>query len=121
MATLTILPVPRHPHPEPGAARRLPPQPPTLSTIEKVPYHRIDDPEKLRRLMEAILMVTADIELSELLEHFISEACSLVQARYGALGVLNPARTALDQFLTVGLTDEEERRIGPRPTGRGGA
>ena len=55
-------------------------------------------------------MVSADIELPELLGHFIAEACSLVEARYGALGVLNPARTALDQFLTVGLTDEEERR-----------
>jgi signal transduction histidine kinase len=90
-----------------------------LSTIPNVPYHRIDDPEKLRRLMAAILMVTGDIELPELLEHFIAEACALVEARYGALGVLNPTRTALDQFLTVGLTDEEERQIGARPTGRG--
>jgi signal transduction histidine kinase len=90
-----------------------------LSTIGKVPYHRIDDPEKLRRLMAAVFMVTGDIELPELLRHFIAEACELVEARYGALGVLNPARTALDQFLTVGLTDEEEQRIGPRPTGRG--
>jgi signal transduction histidine kinase len=90
-----------------------------VSTIEKVPYRRIDDPEKLRRLMAAMLMITADIELTELLEHFITEACSLVEARYGALGVLNPARTALDQFLTVGLSDHEEREIGPRPTGRG--
>jgi signal transduction histidine kinase len=84
-----------------------------------VPYRRIDDPEKLRRLMAAILMVTADIELTELLKHFIAEARSLLDARYGALGVLNQGRTALDQFLTVGLTDEEERQIGPRPTGRG--
>jgi signal transduction histidine kinase len=90
-----------------------------VSTIPNVPYHRIDDPEKLRRLMTAVLMVSADIELAELLKHFVGEACSLVEARYGALGVLNPARTALDQFLTVGLTDEEEREIGPRPTGRG--
>jgi signal transduction histidine kinase len=90
-----------------------------VSTLAAVPYRRIDDPEKLRRLMAAVLMVTADIELPELLKHFIAEACAVVEARYGALGVLNPARTALDQFLTVGLTDEEERRIGPRPTGRG--
>jgi signal transduction histidine kinase len=90
-----------------------------VSTLAVVPYHRIDNPEKLRRLMAAILMVSADIELTELLRHFIAEACSLVEARYGALGVLNAARTTLDQFLTVGLTDEEEQRIGPRPTGRG--
>jgi signal transduction histidine kinase len=90
-----------------------------VSTLAEVPYHRIDDPEKLRRLMAAVLMVSADIELPELLRHFIAEACSLVEARYGALGVLNPARTALDQFLTVGLSEEEERQIGARPTGRG--
>ena len=87
----------------------------TVSTLAAVPYHRIDNPEKLRRLMAAILMVSADIELTELLRHFIAEACSLVEARYGALGVLNAARTTLDQFLTVGLTDEEEQRIGPAP------
>jgi signal transduction histidine kinase len=90
-----------------------------MSTLSEVPYHRINDAEKLRRLMAAMLMVAAEIELPVLLKHFIEEACSLVDARYGALGVLNPARTALDQFLTVGLSDEDEQRIGARPTGRG--
>lgn len=84
-----------------------------------MPYRRIDDPAKLRRLMDAILMLEADVELSVLLRHLVEEACSLVDARYGALGVLNEARTGLEQFLTVGLGEEEEKRIGPRPTGRG--
>jgi signal transduction histidine kinase len=84
-----------------------------------MPYRRIDDPEKLRRLMDAVLMIEADVELTVVLRHLVEEACLLVDARYGALGVLNEARTALEQFLTVGLTDEEERQIGPRPTGRG--
>ncbi len=64
-------------------------------------------------------MIEADIELAVLLRHLVEEACSLVDARYGALGVLNEARTGLDQFLTVGLGEEEEKRIGLRPTGRG--
>src|SRR5665213_228705 len=34
----------------------------------------------------------------------------------GSLGV---GRSALSEFITVGLTQEEEERIGPRPTGRG--
>jgi signal transduction histidine kinase len=84
-----------------------------------VPYRRIDDPAKLRRLMDAILMIEADVELPVLLRHLVEEACSLVDARYGALGVLNAARTGLEQFLTVGLSEKEEQRIGPRPTGRG--
>ena len=79
----------------------------------------MDDPEKLRRLMAAVLMITADVELSDLLRDLVREARSLVGARYAALGVLNSTRTALEQFLTAGLTEEEEARIGARPTGRG--
>ncbi|HEY1761633.1 MAG TPA: GAF domain-containing sensor histidine kinase [Acidimicrobiales bacterium] len=84
-----------------------------------MPYRNIEDSAKLRRLLDAVLMIEADVELEVLLRHFVEEACSLVDARYGALGVLNESRTGLDQFLTVGLTDHEEALIGPRPTGRG--
>jgi len=69
--------------------------------------------------MDAVLMIEADIELPLLLRHIVEEACSLVDARYGALGVLNEARSSLEQFLTVGLSDAEEQVIGSRPTGRG--
>ena len=64
-------------------------------------------------------MITADVELQDLLRHIVDEARSLVDAHYAALGVLNPARTGLEQFVTVGLTDAEEKAIGPRPIGRG--
>ena len=69
--------------------------------------------------MAAVLVITSDVELPELLRALITEACSLVGARYGALGVLNEQRTSLEQFLTVGLGDGAERAIGTRPTGRG--
>ncbi len=69
--------------------------------------------------MDAVLMIEADVELPVLLRHLVEEACSLVDARYGALGVLNESRTGLEEFLTVGLSEDEERRIGLRPTGRG--
>jgi signal transduction histidine kinase len=69
--------------------------------------------------MAAVLMITADVELPDLLHHIVEEARSLVDARYGALGVLNPSRTGLEQFLTVGLTEDAVRAIGPRPIGRG--
>ena len=85
----------------------------------RVPYKRVEDPVKLRRLMDAVLMIEADIELPILLRHIVEEACSLVDARYGALGVLNEARSSLEQFLTVGLSDEDEKAIGARPAGRG--
>ncbi|HEY1444979.1 MAG TPA: GAF domain-containing sensor histidine kinase [Acidimicrobiales bacterium] len=84
-----------------------------------MPYTRVEDPKKLQRLMAAVLMITADVELQDLLQHIVEEARSLVNARYGALGVLNPSRTGLEQFVTVGLSEDETQAIGPRPIGRG--
>jgi signal transduction histidine kinase len=84
-----------------------------------VPYRSIQDPAKLRRVLEATLLLQGDLELPVLLRHVIEEACSMTGARYGALGVLNDEGTELVEFITVGLTREEEERIGPRPTGRG--
>ena len=43
----------------------------------------------------------------------------MTNARYGAIGVLNEDRSALAEFITVGLTPEEEQQIGALPTGRG--
>jgi signal transduction histidine kinase len=84
-----------------------------------VPYHSIEDPAKLRRVLEATLLLEADLELPTLLRHIVEEACSMTNARYGALGVLNSDGTALSEFITVGLDPELEERIGARPTGRG--
>jgi signal transduction histidine kinase len=84
-----------------------------------MPYHNVEDPAKLLRLIDAVLMIEAAVELPVLLRHLIEEACSLVDARYGALGVLNEARTGLEPFITVGLSDTQEEAIGGRPTGRG--
>ncbi len=84
-----------------------------------MPYTRVNDSEKLQRLLGAILTITHDAELTQLLRTSITEARSLVGARYAALGVLDEAHTALEQFLTVGLEDEQELAIGTRPTGRG--
>ncbi|MGA3147503.1 MAG: GAF domain-containing sensor histidine kinase [Acidimicrobiales bacterium] len=84
-----------------------------------MPYHSIEDPAKLRRVLEATLLLEADLDLPSLLRHIVEEACSMTNARYGALGVLNNEGTALSEFITVGLDPDQEERIGSRPTGRG--
>lgn len=84
-----------------------------------MPYRKVRDVDKLQRLLGAVLMIESDVDLADLLAHLVEEACSLVGARYGALGVLNESRTALAQFLTYGLSDAQEAAIGERPTGRG--
>jgi len=87
--------------------------------ILAVPFRSIDDPVKLRRLLESVLLLEADLSLPVLLRHFVEEACSMVGARYGALGVLNEDHTSLAQFITVGIDEQAKLAIGSLPTGRG--
>lgn len=84
-----------------------------------MPYRSIEDPAHLRRVLEATLLLEADLDLPTLLHHLIDEARSMTNARYGALGVLNEDGSTLSDFLTVGLDPEEIERIGALPTGRG--
>ena len=79
----------------------------------------VADSTKLRRVLETTRLVEDELDLQFLLRHVVAEACSMTGARYGALGVLNPDRDALADFVAVGLTAEEEEHIGARPIGRG--
>ena len=81
--------------------------------------HSVEDASKLRRIIEAMLLIGADLDLPDLLRHVIEEARSITGAHYGAIGVLNSERTALAEFITVGLAPEDEVRIGDRPKGLG--
>ena len=83
------------------------------------PLDRIDDPERLRRLVQAILALDAELHLPVVLRRVVEEACDLVDARYGALGVLTEDGKGLEQFITVGVGVADELAIGPRPTGKG--
>ena len=84
-----------------------------------MPFQAIEDPTKLRRVLEAVLLIEQDLELPALLRHVVEEACSMTGARYGALGVLNDNRSALAEFVTVGLDAEQVATIGLLPTGKG--
>ncbi|MGD0881448.1 MAG: GAF domain-containing sensor histidine kinase [Acidimicrobiales bacterium] len=84
-----------------------------------MPLRSIDDSSKLRRVIEAMLLIGADLDLPDLLRHVIEEARSMTGARYGAIGVLNEERTALAEFITIGLDPESEHLIGNRPKGLG--
>jgi two-component system, NarL family, sensor histidine kinase DevS len=87
--------------------------------VGRVPYRSIEDPSILRRLLEATLLIESNLELPEVLRHVVEEARAMTGARFGALGVLDEDKQHLAEFITVGLSAEEERAIGPRPTGRG--
>ena len=55
------------------------------------------------------MAIGADLDLGATLRRIIEAATALVDARYGALGVLNQERNALSEFITVGI-DERDRR-----------
>ncbi len=76
-------------------------------------------PAQLRALLDAILSLSADLSLAETLRRIVTAAARLTQARYAALGVPNEAGTYLAEFITTGLTQAAETRIGHRPRGHG--
>lgn len=82
-------------------------------------FRRVNDPERLKALIEAILLLEVEMELPQLLRHIVGTAVRLSGASYGALGVLDDEGKALAQFVTVGLDADAERAIGDRPTGAG--
>jgi len=79
----------------------------------------VEDPSRLRRVLQATRLVDGPFVLGDLLRHIVTEACSMTGARYGALGVLDETGGGIADFITVGLTPEEEVRIGPLPEGKG--
>ncbi|MEU9077005.1 GAF domain-containing sensor histidine kinase [Kitasatospora sp. NPDC004745] len=75
--------------------------------------------DRVHSLLEAVLSVGRELELTQVLRRIVEAAAVLVDARYAALGVIGPDGETLSQFLTVGMSDEQIQRIGPYPTGRG--
>src|SRR5512139_2693954 len=74
--------------------------------------------ERLFALHRASLELVKDVSLETLLERIVSTACEQARARYAALGVLDE-EGRLKQFITVGMTDDEVKRIAHPPVGRG--
>jgi signal transduction histidine kinase len=71
-----------------------------------------------RTLLDAVLAVGSELDLQVVLRRIVEAAMELVDAEYGALGVVGDWG-GLSQFLTVGIDEEGRSRIGPLPHGRG--
>jgi signal transduction histidine kinase len=76
-------------------------------------------PRSLRRLLDAVMAIGTGLDLPAMLQRIVEAATHLADARYGALGVLDPSRTMLSEFITVGLDDDTRARIGELPKGHG--
>ncbi len=73
---------------------------------------------RLRALLQATQAVVEPIELRIVLERIVRAAVDLVDAEYGALGVIAP-EGGLEGFIHVGMNPEEVAAIGRLPEGRG--
>ncbi|MFI2297892.1 GAF domain-containing protein [Actinacidiphila glaucinigra] len=74
--------------------------------------------DRVHSLLEAVLSVGRELDLPHVLRRIVEAAVVLVDAEYGALGVIGDD-AKLAQFLTVGVSDEEAEAIGPLPSGHG--
>lgn len=77
------------------------------------------DERQLQQLLDAIVSVGSELDLPSMLRRIVQATAELVDARYVALGVLDPERTSLTEFITVGIDDDTIAAIGPFPQGEG--
>jgi signal transduction histidine kinase len=74
--------------------------------------------DRVHGLLEAVLAVGSSLELEAVLRRIVEAAVALVDARYGALGVIG-ADGQLAEFIPVGLDEADIARIDHWPEGRG--
>jgi signal transduction histidine kinase len=80
---------------------------------------RIEDRDRLQQLVDAVLAIGSDLSLPTVLHRIVEVGVSLVDAQYGALGVLDAERIGLSEFVHVGVTPEQVAEIGDLPSGHG--
>lgn len=73
---------------------------------------------RLQKLLEAVLAIGSDLDLEAVLRRIVEAAVTLVDARYGALGVIDEDRR-ITGFLQVGMDEETITGIGHFPEGKG--
>jgi signal transduction histidine kinase len=78
--------------------------------------------EEKRKQLQAVntagLALTSELDREEVLQRVADQARLVANAQYAALGVFDD-EGVVETFTTSGISDEERRRIGPLPRGRG--
>ncbi|HEX5497443.1 MAG TPA: GAF domain-containing protein, partial [Mycobacteriales bacterium] len=74
--------------------------------------------ERMDALLDSVLAVSSGLDLDQTLRRIVRVAMDLVNARYGALGILG-AQGELTDFIYLGIDDATRELIGDLPTGRG--
>jgi len=77
--------------------------------------------DRMRGLLEAVVAIGSGLDLESTLRRIVEAAVGLVDATYGALGVIGDGEEGkrLAEFIPVGLSQDEIARIHHWPQGRG--
>ncbi len=86
--------------------------------LDQVRHDRLELASQIELVGNAVIAVTGQLGIDTVLRRIVDLARELAGARYAALGVPN-AQGELENFITSGLTAEQERLVGAPPTGRG--
>ena len=74
--------------------------------------------DRMRGLLEAVVAIGSGLDLESTLRRIVETAVGLVDASYGALGVIGEGKR-LAEFIPIGLSQDEIGRIHHWPEGRG--
>lgn len=89
-----------------------------LAEVQERIAQIVESRDRLDGLVEAMLVVTSDLDLDTTLRTIVHTAIELVEAQYGALGVRGTEHD-LVAFVYEGIDETERERIGHLPEGRG--
>ena len=73
---------------------------------------------RLQQLLDAMLSIASDLSLPTVLQRIVGSACKLVDARYGALGVVDE-HGQLTDLVTSGVDDQTHDAVGRLPEFKG--
>ncbi|MGK9147787.1 GAF domain-containing sensor histidine kinase [Plantibacter flavus] len=90
----------------------------TLEALVAQASHVLKTQSRLRALIKANRAITEGLELSSVLRSIVDAAVELVDAEYGAMGVIAP-HGGLEQFIHVGMSTDAASVIGHLPEGHG--
>jgi signal transduction histidine kinase len=100
---------------------------PGHESVEQSPADRASSGDTITGsgLVEAVVAMAGNLELTAVLDRIVLSACELTGARYGALGVLGgqadgaDGRRLLTGFHQYGIPDDQHAEIGEDPHGKG--
>ena len=90
-----------------------------LAPLADDPTDRDRVDHRIQQLLEAVTAIGSGRDLQGVLSRIVKVAADLVDAEFGALGVMDASGEGLAQFVTVGMDNLLITNIGHFPSGRG--